>query len=188
MNLKMMNESFKRKYSNTLNEAIDDSDKEQLRKALVLRSMNVVANGGNIKQLEIALQEVIENFYPDHCWWEVTDCQIFNELFMNRVNPRQICDLIVDQLKPEFASDSVEEAMMMPSGSDKEVKLATNDNGDYLIKKPGLGYTAYNRSDVCIGGFDEIKAPTVKLMIKLQLKNSCLVRLMNHLNTGLFLS
>ena len=78
MNLKMMNESFKRKYSNTLNEAIDDSDKEQLRKALVLRSMNVVANGGNIKQLEIALQEVIENFYPDHCWWEVTDCQIMS--------------------------------------------------------------------------------------------------------------
>ena len=106
MNLKMMNESFKRKYSNTLTESIDESDKEQLRKALVLRSMNVVANGGNIKQLEIALQEVIENFFPDKCWWEVTDCQIFNELFMNGVNPREICDMIVDQLKPEFAGNT----------------------------------------------------------------------------------
>lgn len=108
MNLKMMNESFKRKYSHTLNESVNDSDKEQLRKALVLRSMNVVANGGNIKSLEIALQDVIENFYPDHCWWEVTDCQIFNEL-LGGCNPRQICDMIVDQLKPEFAG--VEESL-----------------------------------------------------------------------------
>lgn len=111
MNLNMMNEAFKRKYSNTLNEAVESSDKEALRKALVLRSMNVVANGGNIKSLEVALQDVIENFYPDHCWWEVTDCQIFNELFMNGVNPREICDLIVDQLKPEFAGN-VEEALV----------------------------------------------------------------------------
>lgn len=109
MNLRMMNEAFKAKYSNALHEAIDDSDKEQLRKALVLRSMNVVANGGSIKSLEIALQEVIENFYPDHCWWEVTDCQIFQELFMNGVNPREICDMIVDQLKPEFTNESLKE-------------------------------------------------------------------------------
>ena len=103
MNLKMMNEAFKRKYSNTLNEAVESSDKEALRKALVLRSMNVVANGGSIKSLEIALQDVIENFYPDHCWWEVTDCQIFNEL-LGGCNPREICDRIVDQLKPEFVT------------------------------------------------------------------------------------
>ena len=116
MNLNIMNEAFKRKYSNTLNEAVESSDKEALRKALVLRSMNVVANGGNIKSLEVALQDVIENFYPDRCWWEVTDCQIFNELFMNGVSPREICDLIVDQLKPEFtqSSENVEESIEEP--------------------------------------------------------------------------
>lgn len=117
MNLKMMNESFKRKYSNTLTEAIDDSDKEQLRKALVLRSMNVVANGGSIKSLEVALQEVIENFYPDHCWWEVTDCQIFNELLAG-TNPREICDSIIDQLKPEFAG--IEESLNENASIDRE--------------------------------------------------------------------
>ena len=110
MNLKMMNESFKRKYSATLTESIDESDKEQLRKALVMRSMNVISGGGNIKALEVALQDVIENFYPDHCWWEVTDCQIFNELLAG-TKPREVCDMIVDQLKPEFAGiqESLEE-------------------------------------------------------------------------------
>ena len=133
MNLKMMNESFKRKYSNTLNEAVETSDKEALRKALVLRSMNVVANGGNIKALEVALQDVIENFYPDHCWWEVTDCQIFNELFMNGVNPRDICDLIVDQLKPEFAGTS-EAATESLEEDTQPQKLSTNSKGEYLIQ------------------------------------------------------
>lgn len=104
MNLKMMNESFKRKYSATLTESIDESDKEQLRKALIMRSMNVISGGGNIKALEVALQDVIENFYPDHCWWEVTDCQIFNELLAG-TKPREVCDMIVDQLKPEFAGN-----------------------------------------------------------------------------------
>ena len=152
MNLNMMNEAFKRKYSNTLTESVNDTDKEQLRKALVLRSMNVVANGGNIKSLEIALQDVIENFYPDHCWWEVTDCQIFNEL-LGGCNPRQICDMIVDQLKPEFAENAeVEEALIEGTS---ETKLATNSKGDYLVAaSSGKGYTVFNSSDVCIGGFD----------------------------------
>ena len=162
MNLKMMNESFKRKYSVTLKESIDESDKEQLRKALVMRSMNVISGGGNIKALEIALQDVIENFYPDHCWWEVTDCQIFNELLAG-TKPREVCDMIIDQLKPEFVSDSVDEAMMMPVGSDKETKIATNDKGDYLVKKPGLGYTAFSKNDACIGGFEEIKGADGKV-------------------------
>lgn len=125
-----MNESFKDKYSSYITEAVDDSDKAQLKKALVMRSMNIVANGGNIKDLEIALQDVIENFYPDKCWWEVTDCQIFNEL-LGGCNPRQICDMIVDQLKPEFCNDSsVEESV--PTGS-----LSDNADAEAELEESG---------------------------------------------------
>ena len=98
MNLHSMNEAFKNRYSNCINESVDESDKAQLKKALIMRSMNVVASGGNIKDLEIALQDVIESFYPDKCWWEVTGCNIFMEL-LNGSNPREVCDSIVDQMK-----------------------------------------------------------------------------------------
>lgn len=148
MNLNMINEAFKRKYSNTLNESVESSDKEDLRKALVLRSMNVVANGGNIKSLEVALQDVIENFYPDHCWWEVTDCQIFNELFMNGVNPREICDLIVDQLKPEFSGNAepVDEKLIENT---QPQKLSTNSKGEYLIQGNSEdSFQVFNSSNV----------------------------------------
>ncbi len=95
-----MNEAFKRRYSDVLTESVDESYKGQLKKALVMRSMNVVANGGNKKDLEIALQSVIEEFFPDKCWWEVTDCNIFMEL-LGGANPREVCDMIVDQLKSD---------------------------------------------------------------------------------------
>lgn len=155
MNLKMMNESFKRKYSDILNESVNDSDKEQLRKALVLRSMNVVANGGNIKQLEIALQDVIENFYPDHCWWEVTDCQIFNELFMNGVNPREICDMIVDQLKPEFAG-----ASKVDADDDCDESFLTEDPGNESYR--GYFFKPFDKDSSAVVSFKNMSANTLK--------------------------
>jgi hypothetical protein len=99
-----MNEAFKRRYSDVLTESVDESYKGQLKKALVMRSMNVVANGGNKKDLEIALQSVIEEFFPDKCWWEVTDCNIFMEL-LGGANPREVCDMIVDQLKSDCCDE-----------------------------------------------------------------------------------
>jgi hypothetical protein len=108
MNLKMMNEAFKRKYSEVVNESVDNSDLAQLKKALVMKSMSIIANGGNLKSLEVGLQEVIEDHFPDHCWWEVTDCQIFNELFSG-TKPREVCDMIVDQIKPEFVTTNKED-------------------------------------------------------------------------------
>ena len=35
----------------------------------------------HIKQYEIAFQDVIEELFPDKCWWEVTGCEIFLHLF-----------------------------------------------------------------------------------------------------------
>lgn len=109
MNLRNINEAFKRQYAPILNESVDNSEIEQLRKDLVMKSMSVVANGGNIKSIEVALQGVIEDHFPDHCWWEVTNCSIFNEL-LSGTKPREVCDIIIDNLKPEF-SNNVKESM-----------------------------------------------------------------------------
>ena len=100
-----MNEGFKRTYSDVLTESVDESYKGQLKKALIMKSMNVVANGGSIKSLEIALQEVIEEFFPDKSWWEVTNCNIFMEL-LGDAKPREVCDMIVDQMKEDCCDDS----------------------------------------------------------------------------------
>jgi hypothetical protein len=107
MSLKMMNEAFKRKYSGVLTESVDNSELTQLKEALVMKSMSTIANGGNLKSLEEGLQEVIEDHFPDHDWWEVTDCQIFNELFSG-TKPREVCDMIVEQIKPEFVATNKE--------------------------------------------------------------------------------
>ena len=37
-----------------------------------------------LKEYEIAFQEVIERVFPDMCWWEVTDCEIFMHLMEHR--------------------------------------------------------------------------------------------------------
>lgn len=105
MNLHIMNEAFKRKYSDILTEAVDPSYKEKLRKALVMKSMEIVANWGTTKQLEIALQEVIKHFFPDKDWWEVTDCNIYLDLLAGS-SPREVCDHIVDQMKDECCEES----------------------------------------------------------------------------------
>lgn len=107
MNLRSINEAFKREYTPILKESVDTSDIAQLKKDLVMKSMSVVANGGNIKALEIALQGVIEDHYPDHCWWEVTNCSIFNEL-LSGTKPREVCDIIVDNIKPQFRDNGEE--------------------------------------------------------------------------------
>lgn len=54
----------------------------------------------NLKEYEVAFQDVIEQMYPGKCWWEVTDCQIFLHLF-ERKDPRDTIMEILAQLKEE---------------------------------------------------------------------------------------
>lgn len=54
----------------------------------------------NLKEYEVAFQDVIEQMYPGKCWWEVTDCQIFLHLF-ERKDPALTVMEILAQLKEE---------------------------------------------------------------------------------------
>lgn len=54
----------------------------------------------NIKTYEVAFQDVIEEVFPDECWWEVTECQIFNHLLEFK-DPEKTVIEILKQLKED---------------------------------------------------------------------------------------
>lgn len=54
----------------------------------------------NIKSYEVAFQDVIERVFPDECWWEVTECQIFNHL-MEHKDPEATVIAILKGLKED---------------------------------------------------------------------------------------
>ena len=69
----------------------------------------------HIKAYEIAFQEVIENIWPDHAWWQVVDhFDIFGHLFFGegRFDPVKTIDAICDHVQPQFleGEKSLEEA------------------------------------------------------------------------------
>ena len=54
----------------------------------------------NIKSYEIAFQDVIEEVFPDECWWEVTGCEIFQHL-MEHKDPEATVIAILKELKED---------------------------------------------------------------------------------------
>lgn len=54
----------------------------------------------NIKEYEIAFQEVIEKVFPEKCWWDVTSCQIFTHLLVHK-NPEATVIEILKKLKED---------------------------------------------------------------------------------------
>lgn len=54
----------------------------------------------NIKAYEVAFQDIIERVFPDMCWWEVTECQIFNHL-MEHKDPEKTIIAILKGLKED---------------------------------------------------------------------------------------
>ena len=52
----------------------------------------------NIKTYEIAFQDIIEDVFPEECWWEVTGCEIFQHL-MEHKDPEKTVIEILKQLK-----------------------------------------------------------------------------------------
>ena len=54
----------------------------------------------NIKSYEIAFQDVIEEVFPDECWWDVTGCEIFTHL-MEFKDPEATVIAILKGLKED---------------------------------------------------------------------------------------
>ena len=80
---------------------INSTQREQLAQKL-FDKMIKMRNGGekNIKSYEIAFQDVIEEVFPDECWWDVTGCEIFQHL-MEHKDPEATVITILKELKED---------------------------------------------------------------------------------------
>ena len=80
---------------------INSTQKEQLAQKLFDKMIEMRKDGEtNIKAYEIAFQDVIEEVFPDECWWEVTDCEIFQHL-MEHKDPEATAISILKELKED---------------------------------------------------------------------------------------
>ena len=60
---------------------INSTQREQLAQKLFDKMIEMRKDGEkSIKAYEIAFQDVIEEVFPDECWWDVTGCEIFQHL------------------------------------------------------------------------------------------------------------
>ena len=65
----------------------------------------------SLKDIEYALQNVIERYFPDNAWWEVADIDIFGELLSNKDNLSDLLFVpikIAKSIKPEFLGEEKE--------------------------------------------------------------------------------
>ena len=78
---------------------INSTQREQLAQKLFDKMIEMRKAGKkNIKTYEIAFQNVIEEVFPDECWWEVTGCEIFQHL-MEHKDPEATVIAILKGLK-----------------------------------------------------------------------------------------
>ena len=80
---------------------INSTQREQLTQMLFDKMIELTKKEvKNIKSYEIAFQDVIEEVFPDECWWEVTDCEIFQHL-MEHKDPEATVIAILKELKED---------------------------------------------------------------------------------------
>ena len=80
---------------------ITGTQREQLAQKLFDKMIKMRKGGEkNIKSYEIAFQDVIEEVFPDKCWWDVTGCEIFQHL-MEHKDPEATVIAILKELKED---------------------------------------------------------------------------------------
>lgn len=80
---------------------INSTQREQLTQKLFDKMIKMRKGGEkNIKLYEIAFQDVIEEVFPDECWWDITGCEIFQHL-MEHKDPEATVIAILKELKED---------------------------------------------------------------------------------------
>ena len=80
---------------------INSTQREQLAQKLFDKMIEMRKDGEkSIKAYEIAFQDVIEEVFPDECWWDVTGCEIFQHL-MKHKDPEATMIAILKELKED---------------------------------------------------------------------------------------
>lgn len=80
---------------------ITSDKREKLAQGLFDKMIELKKAGEkSIKKYEIAFQDVIEEVFPNECWWDVTSCEIFTHL-MEHKDPEATAIEILKQLKED---------------------------------------------------------------------------------------
>lgn len=142
MSIKAINEAFEKMYSNNnLNEStkslIEDVSPELRDLATALfKTLTRLENSGetNIKKYEVAFQDTIEEQFPEKSWWEVTDCDIFSDLFETR-DPQKTVINIISKAKSDLtecdrSTQRVLEALRRIANKLTEAPMSDEDRKD----------------------------------------------------------
>lgn len=80
---------------------INSDQREKLAQGLFDKMIELKKEGeNNIKTYEVAFQNVIEEVFPNECWWNVTECEIFMHL-MEHKDPEATVIAILKGLKED---------------------------------------------------------------------------------------
>jgi hypothetical protein len=80
---------------------ITNENKRELGDKLLDKVIELRVKGeSNIKAYEIGFQNVIEEVFPNECWWNVTECEIFMHLLEHK-DPTATVAAILKGLKEE---------------------------------------------------------------------------------------
>lgn len=141
MNLKTFNESFSKYYTEDIDDAIKESFENDLRTALIDKAERLGRSGTmDLKRYEAAFQDTIETLVPEKSWWEVTDCDIFNNLF-NTHDIMGTIDCIIDSLKPEY----------------KDIIESVDKDDEYYVGDEETGRIYYGKASA-LKAFNDLKA------------------------------
>ena len=122
MNLKIFNESFRKYYTEDIDEVVTESFESDLRNSLERVSEKLARQlpSMDVDAYTRAFERCIEEMVPDTSWWEVTDCDIFNVLFTTH-DVYGTIDCIIDNLNPEYMNT---DESFNESAEDTEFPLA----------------------------------------------------------------
>ena len=80
---------------------ITSTQREQLAQKLFDKMIELrKGDEKNIKAYEIEFQNIIEEVFPDECWWGVTGCEIFQHLIEHK-DPAATVIAILKELKED---------------------------------------------------------------------------------------
>ena len=141
MNLKTFNESFRKYYTEDIDDAIKESFENDLRTALIDKAERLGRSGTmDLKRYEAEFQDTIETLVPEKSWWEVTDCDIFNNLF-NTHDIMGTIDCIIDSLKTEY----------------KDIIESVDKDDEYYVGDEETGRIYYGKASA-LKAFNDLKA------------------------------
>lgn len=142
MNLKTFNESFRKYYTEDIDEVVTESFESDLRNSLERVSEKLARQlpSMDVDAYTRAFERCIEEMVPDTSWWEVTDCDIFNVLFTTH-DVYGTIDCIIDSLKPEY----------------KDIIESVDKDDEYYVGDEETGRIYYGKASA-LKAFNDLKA------------------------------